>query len=118
MRTFIKAFFFITLFCIIGTFIYRLTNETTIDIVENCKVIKLQQQNLLNGQNQTLNTEIRYIVITDKETFICESSLMNDKFNNSDIFFRLKEDSTYNFKVSGNGKTALTDYRNILDVLE
>jgi hypothetical protein len=65
-----------------------------------------------------MKTEIRYLVITDKETFVCESSLLNGKFNNTDIFYRLKKDSTYNFKVSGTGKSAFTEYRNILEILK
>ena len=62
-------------------------------------------------------TRYRYLVITDKETFRCESSLLNGKFNNSDVFYRLKENYIYDFKVCGVGKTFATDYRNILQVL-
>ena len=87
-------------------------------VVRDCKVVKLQQQNIISGDNQSMKTDIRYLVITDKETFVCESSLLNGKFNNSDIFFRLKEDSTYTFQVCGIGKTAFTDYRNILDIVK
>ena len=92
-------------------------NESTLSTVK-CKVIALQQQSLISGSGNNLSTEIRYLVITDKETFVCESSLLNSKFNNSDIFWRLKKDSTYTFKVSGIGKSILYDYRNILEVVK
>jgi hypothetical protein len=85
------------------------------ETVHNCKVMNLQQQQLINGSKDNISTEIRYLVITDKETFICENSLLNGKFNNSDIFWRLKEGDTYNLKVCGVGKSIIFDYRNILE---
>ena len=86
--------------------------------VENCKVMDLQQQQLITGGKDNMRTEIRYLVITDKETFICESSLINGKFDNSNIFFHLKKDSTYTFKVEGYKKSFIYDYRNILEVVK
>ena len=59
---------------------------------------------------------MRYLVVTDKETFICGPSMLNGKFNNSDIFFRLKVGEKYHFKVAGFGKTMFTDYRNIIEM--
>ena len=89
-----------------------------INTVKDCKVIDLQQQQLISGSKDNMRTEIRYLVITDKETFICESSLLNGKFDNSNIFFNLKKDSTYNFKVEGYKKSFIYDYRNILEVVK
>ena len=106
-------FVFIVIIAII-MFGISIFNQTNVDTVNNCKVINLQQQQLINGTDGNLNTEIRYLVITDKETFVCESSTLNLKFNNSDIFWRLQKDSIYNFKVAGIGKSILTQYRNIL----
>lgn len=88
-----------------------------VESVNDCKVIDLQQQQLIKTVGEGMTTEIRYLVITDKETFICESSLLNGKFDNSNLFFHLKKDSTYNFKVEGYGKSFFYDYRNILEVL-
>lgn len=105
----------IGMICIFGL---SILNQSNVEIVENCKVIKLQQQQIIRSENNSINTEIRYIIVTDKETFICESSLLNGKFNNSDIFFRLKEDSTYTFKVAGIGKSMVNDYRNILQIIK
>ena len=94
------------------------TTQYQKQIVRNCKVIKLQQQNKISGTGGEMQTDIRYLVVTNKETFICENSMLNGKFNNSDIFFRLKEDSTYTFEVCDIGKTAISDYRNILDIVK
>ncbi len=102
---------------IIASIYLTVQNQSKVDIVQSCKVMDLQQQQLINGSGNNMKTEIRYLVITDKETFVCESSLLNGKFNNSDIFWRLKKDSTYTFRVAGIGKSILYDYRNILEVV-
>ena len=54
-------------------------------------MIELQQQQLISGTDGNVKTEIRYLVITDKETFVCESSLLNGKFNNSDVYWHLEK---------------------------
>lgn len=93
-------------------------SQTKVEIVENCKVLNLQQQQIIKSDdNGGMNTEYRYLVVTDKETFVCESSLINMKFKNSDVFWRLQKDSTYTFKVAGFGKTMVTEYRNILEIV-
>jgi len=103
---------------LIGSIIVSVWNQSNVSTVENCKVMDLQQQQLIKGSDGNMSTEIRYLVITDKETFVCESSLLNGKFNNSDNYWRLKKDSTYTFKVAGVGKSMITEYRNILEVVK
>lgn len=78
-------------------------------------VTDLQLLQKISGSGSSMKTEIRFIVITDKETFITENSLFNFKFNNSDIFYRLEKGKAYKFKVCGIGKGIFTDYRNILE---
>lgn len=96
----------------------NLNNATTIETVENCKVINLQALQQLSGSDGSISTNYRYLVTTDKETFICETSVLNGKYNNSDIYFRLQKDSTYSFKVEGVGKSMINDYRNILEIIK
>lgn len=103
---------------VLANIYFYIKNELKIDIVKNCKVIDLQQQQIIKGSSSSVKTEIRYLVITDKETFICESSLLNEKFNNSDLYLRLKKDSVYTFRVAGFGKSVIYDYRNILEVVK
>ncbi len=98
--------------------ISRCAGDVKTENVNGCKVLHLQQQQLMSGSKDDITTDIRYLVITDKETFICENSLLNGKFNNSDIFWRLEEGHVYNFKVCGMGKSAMFDYRNILEAHE
>ena len=103
---------------LVGSLIVSVWNQLNVSTVENCKVMDLQQQQLIKGSDGNMSTEIRYLVITDKETFVCESSLLNGKFNNSDIYWHLKKDSVYTFKVAGVGKSMITEYRNILEVVK
>lgn len=114
----VKNFIIIVVALIIGGIIFSVVKETKVEVVKSCKVIELQKQELINSTGKNLSTEIRYLIITDKETFICETSLFNGKFNNSDLFWRLKKDSTYNFKVSGFSKSFFFDYRNLLEVIK
>lgn len=104
-------------FLLISSIIVSISNQLNVSTVENCKVIDLQQQQIIKGSGGNISTEIRYLVITDKETFVCESSLLNGKFNNSDIYWHLKKDNTYTFKVAGVGKSMITEYRNILEIV-
>ncbi len=117
MRTKIYLYFGLFALIIVGAISIGIYNDTKISIVKDCKVIELQQQQLITGGKDNMRTEIRYLVITDKETFICESSMLNGKFDNSNIFWNLKKDKTYTFKVCGVGKGFLFDYRNVLEVV-
>ena len=92
-------------------------NQGNAVVVENCKVLDKQQQMHINSTDGNTSTTYRYLVITDKETFVCENSMLNFKFNNSDIFWRIQKDSTYTFEVAGLGKTMITEYRNILKIV-
>lgn len=118
MRTQTYLFFGFFALLILGTISLGVYNDTKISVVENYKVIELQQQQLITGGKDNMSTEIRYLVITDKETFICENSILNGKFDNSNIFWHLKKDKTYTFKVCGVGKGFIFDYRNILEVVQ
>ena len=109
-------FSIVLIISIIGILLFLgFSNDLKVENVNNCKVLELQQQQLISGSGNNITTEIRYLVITDKETFICETSLINGKFDNSNIFFRLEKGKVYNFKVCGYGKGFLFKYRNILE---
>lgn len=113
-----RNYFYLIVIAIAAIFIFNLYVSQQHEVVYKCKVIDLQQQQKITGNNGNMSTEYRYIVITDKETFICESSLFNGKFNNSDIFYNLHKDSTYTLRVAGIGKGIVTDYRNIIEIVK
>jgi len=112
MKNLIIGVFALMLF---STVFIKFKDQSTTSTVANCTVTKLQHIQILSGSGDDMSTEVRYLVITDKETFICKNSILNGKFNNSDIFWRLKEGGVYDFKVCGLGKGVATDYRNILE---
>lgn len=88
-------------------------NDVKTEVLHNVKVIDKEQQMIIKDGK----TEYRYLVITDKGTFICESSMLNGKFNNSDIFYRIHKDTTYaTMKVCGFGKSFAFDYQNVLEI--
>lgn len=108
----IKAFFVLAIVGIIGWVCFvKVQSAMTVRTVENQKILDVQNLQVI-GKN---STSFRYLVITDKETFVVRNSLINGKFNNSDLFFRLQKGATYTFTVSGKGKSFLLDYRNILE---
>lgn len=114
MKTTIFSGFAIIILLIFAIVYY---NDGKINTVKSVTILDLQQQQKISGTKDNMSTEFRYLVITDKETFICESSIFNGKFDNSNIFYKLQKGKVYNFKVCGVGKSFLFDYRNILDVV-
>ena len=101
---------------VVASIALNIHNELHTEVIPDVTVQSLQQQTLIKGSKNKVSTEIRYLIITDKGTFVCESSLVNGKFNNSDIFWHLKEGKKYTFYVSGHSKSMLFDYQNILKV--
>lgn len=102
---------------IIILFAVSISNSIHVEEYKDVKVLKLEQQSLMKGSKESIHTEIRYLVITNKGTFVCESNAFEGKFNNSDIFYRLEEGKTYpKIKVSGYGKGFFYDYQNIIEV--
>lgn len=111
--------FILSIIAIIAVFIIahlgvKIYDQRTLDYVPGLIVQDLQQQQKISGSKNNVTTKIRFLVVTDKETFVVESSVFNWKFNNSDLFYRLEKGAKYDFEVAGIGKGAFTDYRNIL----
>lgn len=93
-------------------------NSLVTTTYNNVKIESKHQQELIGKKNGSdISTEIRYLIITDKGTFICESNFWKGKFNNSDIFWHIKEDSTYSsITVTGWGKGFFFDYQNLISI--
>lgn len=62
------------------------------------------------------NIESFYLVYTDKGTMKLEDDLMRGNWESSDVYGRLKNDSTYTFTVSGYRFGFLSMYPNIIEV--
>lgn len=109
-------------YLIIGIFVICIMaiptcNQFPTSIV-TCKILNLQSQQILSGEPGNASTHIRYIVITDRGTFVSETSVFHWKFNNSEIFYNLNVGSVYTMKVAGVGKSLLTDYKNIIKIYD
>jgi hypothetical protein len=57
-----------------------------------------------------------YLVYTDKGTMKLEDDLFRGNFYSSDVYGRLKQDSTYTFKTSGYRIGFMSSYPNIIEV--
>lgn len=60
------------------------------------------------------HTTVRYLIVTEDETFINVNSLYFNKYDNDALFHGLQLDSLYHFKVQGIGKGLFCNYRNLL----
>lgn len=92
---------------------YKCSSNLKTTTINNVKIIKLVDQMKVEKEG----TYYKYLIITNKGTFKCEDSYFNGKFNNSEMFYTLKQDSTYKeFKVQGFGKGIFNDYQNLIEV--
>jgi hypothetical protein len=57
-----------------------------------------------------------YLVYTDKGTLKLEDDLFRGNFYSSDVYGKLKQDSTYTFKTSGYRIGFVSSYPNIIEV--
>lgn len=62
------------------------------------------------------NIESFYLVYTDKGTFKLEDDWFRGNFYSSDVYGKLKQDSTYTFKTAGYRIGFLSSYPNIIEV--
>jgi hypothetical protein len=107
----------IVLLTLIAATLFIIASKLQVENVYNCKVVALSKDMHLSGSNGNMNTTYRLIVTTDSETFICEDHLPLLGIRNSEkIYYQLKVDSVYSFKVSGFGRGFITDYRNIISI--
>lgn len=115
-----KAYFYIigTVFVLILA-LFGFRTASALNITEETGTItKLHEQQKISGGEKSVSTKMRYLIITKDATYISTSSLLNGKFDNSDLFFHLEEGKTYKFKLSGYGKSFFTDYKNVLEAVE
>lgn len=62
------------------------------------------------------NIESFYLVYTDKGTLKLEDDLFRGNFYSSDVYGKLRQDSTYTFKTSGYRIGWMSEYPNIIEV--
>jgi hypothetical protein len=62
------------------------------------------------------NIESFYLVYTDKGTFKLEDDMFRGNFYSSDVYGKLRQDSTYTFKTAGYRIGLMSSYPNIIKV--
>tara|TARA_B110000503_G_scaffold9447_1_gene12806 strand:- start:159 stop:491 length:333 start_codon:yes stop_codon:yes gene_type:complete len=62
------------------------------------------------------NIESFYLVYTDKGTFKLEDDILRGNFYSSDVYGKLRQDSTYTFKTAGYRIGYMSSYPNIIEV--
>jgi hypothetical protein len=84
-------------------------------VISNAKV---ESKERVCSSSSDSGQTCKYLVFTDKGTFEVTDSLLNGRFNSSDVYGRLHEGSTYNLKVVGFRIPIFSSYQNILEATE
>ncbi len=74
---------------------------------ETLDVRVTDKENVVSGDQST------YLIFTDREVFANEDSLLEGKYNSSDVYSALEEDKCYTLTVYGWRVPFLSMYRNI-----
>lgn len=64
------------------------------------------------------SNDCKYLIFTDEGTFENTDTLLQGKFDSSDVYGRIKVGETYTFEVAGFRQGFLSMYPNILSVSE
>lgn len=64
------------------------------------------------------NRNCKYLIFTDGGTFENTDTLLNGKFDSSDVYGRIDEGKTYTFKVAGFRQGILSMYPNIIEIVD
>ena len=111
MRTSINLITFIVVSVIIASVAFSIAGYGNVQTVTAT----------VNGKERITETvgdriESFYLVYTDKGTMKLEDDLFRGNFYSSDVYGKLKQDSTYTFKTSGYRIGVLSSYPNIIEV--
>ena len=81
----------------------------------NTVTAKVEGKERITEQNGE-HLDSYYLVYTDKGTLKLEDDFFRGNFYSSDVYGKLKQDSTYTFKTSGYRIGFLSSYPNIIEV--
>ena len=106
-----KGFIFLVGLAIVGLIAFQISAYTNVETV----TAKVEGKERVTQQaGETLQSF--YLVYTDKGTFKLEDDLFRGNFRSSDIYGRLRQDSTYTFKTAGYRIGFMSSYPNIIEV--
>ena len=78
--------------------------------------VKVEGKERIVKQDGRNTIESFYVVYTDKGTFKLEDDMLRGNYYSSDVYGKLKENSTYTFKTSGYRIGWASEYPNIIEV--
>jgi hypothetical protein len=78
--------------------------------------VKVEGKERITKQNGGNAIKSFYVVYTDKGTFKLEDDMLRGNYYSSDVYGKLKENSTYTFKTSGYRIGWASEYPNIIEV--
>jgi hypothetical protein len=106
-----KSIIFLVVAMIVGGIVFKITSYGNVNTFE----AKVEGKERIT---QSVGNEIEsfYLVYTDKGTFKLEDDLFRGNFYSSDVYGKLKQDSTYKFKTSGYRIGFMSEYPNIIEV--
>ena len=96
---------------IIGSIVFNIFSYVKVDTVR-AKVEGKERITEKEGDN--INSF--YLIYTDKGTLKLEDDLLRGNFYSSDVYGKIKQDSTYTFKTSGYRNGFLSSYPNVIEV--
>ena len=111
MRTSFNLITILVVAIIIGTIAFSITGYGNVNSVK-AKVEGKERITESVGDR----IESFYLVYTDKGTFKLEDDLFRGNFYSSDVYGKIKQDSTYTFKTSGYRIGFMSSYPNIIEV--
>lgn len=106
-----KGFIFLAGLVIVGLIGFQISAYTNVEMV-TAKVEGKERVTEKSGDS----FESFYLVYTDKGTFKVEDDLFRGNFRSSDIYGKLRQDSTYTFKTAGYRIGIMSSYPNIIEV--
>lgn len=101
----------LTIIIIIGLITLSIKSNMTLNTIQ---VIVEGKERITEQTGNTLDSY--YLVFTNKGTFKIEDDLFRGNFYSSDVYGKLRQDSTYTFTTTGYRIGFMSSYPNIIEV--
>ena len=102
-----KGLIILVVAIIIGAIIFQIKSYTNLNTI----TAKVEGK-----ERVTEGTQSYYLVYSDKGTMKLEDDMFRGNFYSSDVYGKIKQDSTYTFTTSGYRIGWLSSYPNIIEV--
>jgi hypothetical protein len=111
MKFLTKTIFILVPILIVGIIVFNISAYNNVEVV---KATVTDKERIIDRSGD--NIESFYLVYTDKGTFKLEDDFFRGNFYSSDVYGKIKRDSTYTFKVAGYRIGFMSSYPNIIEI--